>query len=103
MSLLPPDYISVMGPFLTELFPTRTRGSAQGFAYNFGRGVGALFPALVGFLSVRMSLASAMALFAVVSYCQEGSPDLSTGAALPSPPARAACRTRGMPAPTSLS
>ena len=27
---------SGMGPFLTELFPTRMRGSGQGFSYNFG-------------------------------------------------------------------
>jgi hypothetical protein len=31
-----------MGPFLTELFPTRMRGSGQGFSYNFGRGIAAL-------------------------------------------------------------
>src|SRR5207302_1911460 len=34
---------SGMGAFFTELFPTRIRGSGQGFTYNFGRGVGALF------------------------------------------------------------
>jgi hypothetical protein len=33
---------SGMGPFLTELFPTRMRGSGQGFSYNFGRGIAAL-------------------------------------------------------------
>ncbi|MDW3331611.1 MFS transporter, partial [Escherichia coli] len=37
-------YFSGMGAFLTELYPTRLRGSGQGFCYNFGRGVGALFP-----------------------------------------------------------
>jgi MFS family permease len=61
-------YFSGMGPFLTELFPTRLRGSGQGFSYNFGRGVGALFPALVGYLSALMPLADAMALFAVLAY-----------------------------------
>jgi MFS family permease len=59
---------SPMGSFLTELFPTRVRGSAQGFAYNFGRGVGALFPALVGYLSARLSLGHAIACFAVTAY-----------------------------------
>src|SRR5216683_2391394 len=39
---------SGMGAFLTELFPTRMRGSGQGFAYNFGRGLAALNPLLVG-------------------------------------------------------
>jgi MFS family permease len=61
-------YFSGMGPFLTELFPTRLRGSGQGFSYNFGRGVGALFPALVGYLSALMPLADAMAIFAVLAY-----------------------------------
>ncbi len=61
-------YFSGMGSFLTELFPTPLRGAAQGFCYNFGRGFGALFPALVGLLAARMDLADAMALFAVAAY-----------------------------------
>ncbi len=61
-------YFSGMGPFLTELYPTRLRGSGQGFCYNFGRGVGALFPALVGWLSVGASLGNAIAIFAAVAY-----------------------------------
>lgn len=44
-------YLSGLGPFLTELYPTRLRGSGQGFAYNVGRGFGAIFPTLVGFIS----------------------------------------------------
>jgi MFS family permease len=61
-------YFSAMGPFLTELYPTTVRGSGQGFTYNFGRGIGALFPTLVGYLSASMSLANAMALFAAIAY-----------------------------------
>lgn len=61
-------YLSGIGAFLTELFPTRIRGSAQGFCYNAGRGTGALFPTLVGFLSARMPLAQAIAVFAVCAY-----------------------------------
>lgn len=61
-------YFSGMGPFLTELYPTRLRGSGQGFCYNFGRGIGALFPALVGYLSTTMTLANAIAIFAVGAY-----------------------------------
>jgi hypothetical protein len=57
-----------MGAFLTELFPTRLRGSGQGFAYNFGRGVGALFPTFVGYISAGMSLANAIAIFSIVAY-----------------------------------
>jgi sugar phosphate permease len=57
-----------MGAFLTELFPSRVRGSGQGFSYNFGRGIGALFPALVGYLSVRISLGAAIATFSLSAY-----------------------------------
>jgi MFS family permease len=61
-------YFSGMGAFLTELFPTRLRGSGQGFCYNFGRGIGALFPALVGYFSAQYGLAMAIAIFAVIAY-----------------------------------
>lgn len=59
---------SPMGAFLTELFPSRLRGSGQGFSYNFGRALGALFPTLVGYLSATMSLGHAIAMFAVSAY-----------------------------------
>jgi MFS family permease len=59
---------SGMGPFFTELFPTRVRGMGQGFAYNFGRGTGALFPFLVGWLAGRLSLGIAIGLFAAGAY-----------------------------------
>ena len=73
-------YFSGMGPFLTELFPTRLRGSGQGFCYNFGRGIGALFPMLTGYMSASMSLASAIALLAFLAYglffvCAAGLPE----------------------------
>lgn len=61
-------YFSGMGAFLTELFPTHLRGSGQGFCYNFGRGVGALFPTLVGYISTAMGLGNAIAAFAVAAY-----------------------------------
>src|SRR5262249_49688544 len=61
-------YFSGMGAFLTELYPTRLRGSGQGFCYNFGRGIGALFPFLVGALANQTSLANAIAVFAVAAY-----------------------------------
>lgn len=57
-----------MGPFMTELFPTAVRGTAQGFCYNAGRGIGALFPAMVGFLAARMPLGEAIVTFAFVAY-----------------------------------
>ncbi len=59
---------SGMGPFMTELFPSRVRGSGQGFCYNFGRGIGALFPTLVGYLSASLGLGLAIGLFAVIAY-----------------------------------
>lgn len=62
-------YFSGMGPFLTELYPTRLRGSGQGFCYNFGRGIGALFPFLVGYISSWMTLGNAIAIFAIGAYC----------------------------------
>jgi MFS family permease len=61
-------YFSGIGAFLTELYPTRLRGSGQGFCYNFGRGIGALFPFMVGALSTETSLGNAIAVFAVLAY-----------------------------------
>jgi hypothetical protein len=57
-----------MGPFLTELFPTSIRGTAQGFCFNAGRAVGALFPTVVGYLSTSMELGKAIGLFTVGAY-----------------------------------
>jgi len=59
---------SAQGAFYAELFPTRVRGVGQGFTYNVGRAVGALFPALVGFLSARMGLGFAIGVFAASAY-----------------------------------
>ena len=63
LAMFPP-----MGPFMTELYPTEVRGTAQGFCYNAGRGIGALFPAVIGFLSSVLSLAGAIAIFAAAAY-----------------------------------
>jgi MFS family permease len=57
-----------MGPFLTELFPTHIRGTAQGFCFNAGRALGALFPTMVGYLSATMDLGQAIGLFTVGAY-----------------------------------
>ncbi|OZI34453.1 MFS transporter [Bordetella genomosp. 10] len=59
---------SGVGAYLTELFPSALRANGQGFAYNFGRGVGALFPSLVGFLSKTHGLAWAIGAFAAGAY-----------------------------------
>ena len=59
---------SGMGAFLTELFPTRVRGSGQGFCYSMGRALGALFPFLIGLAGQRMTLGEAIGLFAAAAY-----------------------------------
>ncbi|MBV8912930.1 MAG: MFS transporter [Acetobacteraceae bacterium] len=59
---------SGLGAYLAELFPTRVRGSGMGFTYNSGRAIGATFPALVGFLSDRVELGLAIALFTTCAY-----------------------------------
>jgi MFS family permease len=59
---------SGMGPFLTELFPTRMRGSGQGFSYNFGRGIAALNPWFVGLLSKTLPLGQSIGVFAAIAY-----------------------------------
>src|SRR4029079_19044168 len=51
---------SAMGAFYTENYPTRVRGVGQGFTYNVGRAMGALFPTLVGLLSETIPLGQAI-------------------------------------------
>ncbi len=59
---------SGLGPVFTELFPTSVRGAGQGFCYNFGRGIAAFFPTLVGMLSVSVTLGTAIGIFAAIAY-----------------------------------
>jgi MFS family permease len=59
---------SGFGPFLAELFPTGTRAGAQGFCYNIGRGVAGMSPFLVGLLSARVPIGSAMTVIAMCAY-----------------------------------
>ncbi|WP_439891173.1 MFS transporter [Ralstonia sp. 25C] len=59
---------SGMGAYLTELFPSAVRATGQGFAYNFGRGIGALFPSLVGYLANTKGLGVAIGMFAGGAY-----------------------------------
>lgn len=59
---------SGVGAYLTELYPTEARANGQGFTYNFGRGVGALFPTLVGYLSQGLGLGATIAIFAGGAY-----------------------------------
>ncbi len=59
---------SGLGPVFTELFPTSVRGAGQGFCYNFGRGIAAFFPTLVGMLSASVTLGTAIGIFAAFAY-----------------------------------
>jgi MFS family permease len=56
------------GAFLSELFPSRMRGSGQGFCYNFGRALGATGPPLVGYLSSTIPLGQAIGVMAGSAY-----------------------------------
>ncbi len=58
---------SGFGSYLAELYPSRARGAGRGFTYNFGRAVGAFFPAIVGFLSASIGLVGAVA-FGALAY-----------------------------------
>ncbi|HEY3740602.1 MAG TPA: MFS transporter [Bryobacteraceae bacterium] len=55
-------YFSLFGATLAELYPTSIRGAGQGFTYNFGRGLSALAPYLVGAIADRNGLGSALVL-----------------------------------------
>jgi MFS family permease len=56
-----------MGPFMTELFPTAVRGTAQGFCYNSGRAIGSFFPTMVGFLSQVLPLGPTIAVLSAIA------------------------------------
>ena len=58
---------SGFGSYLSELYPTRARGTGSGFCYNVGRGFGALFPGIIGFLAAAIGLGGAVA-FGVFGY-----------------------------------
>jgi MFS family permease len=68
LGFFPSGSFSPLGAFFTELFPTAIRGSAQGFSYNLGRGLGAFFPALVGYVALHLQLGHAISIFAVSAY-----------------------------------
>lgn len=55
-------YFSLFGAMLAEIYPSGIRGAAQGFTYNFGRGLSALAPFLVGALADRNGIGAALAV-----------------------------------------
>jgi MFS family permease len=58
---------SGFGSYLAELYPAELRGTGQGFTYNFGRAVGAVFPFVVGGLSTSLGIGGAMG-FGALAY-----------------------------------
>jgi MFS family permease len=66
---------SGFGAFLAELFPTALRGTGQGFTYNFGRAVGAVFPTVVGFLGVGGAMVFGAIGYAVAALALLGLPE----------------------------
>jgi len=53
-------FFSGFPAYLAELFPTKVRGAAQGFAYNFGRTGAMLGPYIVGVLALTYGLGAAI-------------------------------------------
>ncbi|MEU6842970.1 MFS transporter [Streptomyces sp. NPDC046716] len=58
---------SGFGSYLSELYPTAVRGTGQGFTYNTGRAIGAVFPTLVGFLADSWGVGGAL-VFGAIGY-----------------------------------
>jgi MFS family permease len=58
---------SGFGSFLSELYPTAVRGTGQGFTYNTGRAVGAVFPTCVGFMADSWGVGGAL-VFGAIGY-----------------------------------
>ncbi|MET8159306.1 MFS transporter [Sphaerisporangium sp. NPDC005289] len=58
---------SGFGAYLAELYPSAVRGTGQGFTYNVGRGLGAFFPTIIGYLATAYSVGGAMA-FGALAY-----------------------------------
>jgi MFS family permease len=57
-------YFSIFGAMLSELFPSGIRATAQGLCYNFGRGISALSPIVVGAIADRSGIAAGLAITA---------------------------------------
>jgi MFS family permease len=59
---------SGMGAFLSELFPSRVRGSGQGFTYSMGRAIGGFCPLIIGRLSSHIPLGDSIGAFTAAAY-----------------------------------
>lgn len=61
-------FFSVFGAMLAELFPAQIRATAQGLCYNFGRGVSAVSPFIIGALADSFGLATALAFLGALFF-----------------------------------
>jgi MFS family permease len=59
---------SGMGAFLSELYPSRVRGSGQGFTYSMGRAIGGFCPLIIGRMSSHIPLGDSIGVFAAAAY-----------------------------------
>ncbi|MFJ1760266.1 MFS transporter [Amycolatopsis sp. NPDC088138] len=66
---------SGFGAYLAELYPTALRGTGQGFTYNFGRAVGAIFPTVVGFLGAGGAIVFGAIGYAIAAVALLGLPE----------------------------
>lgn len=57
-----------MGALFNELYPAGMRGSGVGFCYNFGRIVASVLPVLIGYMSGKISLGTAIGIDAAFAY-----------------------------------
>jgi MFS family permease len=55
-------YFSLFGAMLAELYPTAIRGAGQGFTYNFGRGLSALAPLIIGRAADSQGIGAALGI-----------------------------------------
>ena len=80
-------YFSGFGAVTAELFPTSIRATAQGLAYNVGRGLSALAPITVGALATTYGLGAAFLVtsgaFGIAALCWIWIPE-TRGRSLPS-------------------
>jgi MFS family permease len=57
------------GALISEAYPTAARATAQNVLFNFGRGVGALGPLIIGSLAATYSFRAAIGLLASLYLC----------------------------------
>jgi MFS family permease len=55
-------FFSLFGAMLSELYPTRVRGTGLGFVYNIGRGCSALAPWTVGYFADHFGIGTSLGL-----------------------------------------